>query len=122
MIRLSLSKYISNFFKVDEIVPPPLQGFIAVEAKTDFISKNIFQGLCNPIDKIVAQYEYNALTQLNGSCDLPFGFNLKYINNGFDCSYFLKTSDNIISGSEYFKEGDIEKNFQNIISKLKNHI
>tara|TARA_B000000532_G_scaffold238671_1_gene227358 strand:- start:621 stop:1505 length:885 start_codon:yes stop_codon:yes gene_type:complete len=122
VIRLSLSKYISNFFKVDEIVPPPLQGFIAVEAKTDFISKNIFQGLCNPIDKIVAQYEYNALTQLNGSCDLPFGFNLKYINNGFDCSYFLKTSDNIISGSEYFKEGDIEKNFKNIISKLKNHI
>ena len=122
VIRLSLSKYISNFFKVDEIVPPPLQGFIAVEAKTDFISKNIFQGLCNPIDKIVAQYEYNALTQLNGSCDLPFGFNLKYIDNGFDCSYFLKTSDNIISGSEYFKEGDIEKNFQNIISKLKNHI
>ena len=122
VIRLSLSKYISNFFKVDEIVPPPLQGFIAVEAKADFNSKNIFQGLCNPIDKIVAQYEYNALTQLNGSCDLPFGFNLKYINNGFDCNYFLKTSDNIISGSEYFKEGDIEKNFKNIISKLKNHI
>ena len=122
VIRLSLSKYISNFFKVDEIVPPPLQGFIAVEARADFNSKNIFQGLCNPIDKIVAQYEYNALTQLNGSCDLPFGFNLKYINNGFDCNYFLKTSDNIISGSEYFKEGDIEKNFQNIISKLKNHI
>ena len=122
VIRLSLSKYISNFFKVDEIVPPPLQGFIAVEAKADFNSKNIFQGLCNPIDKIIAQYEYNALTQLNGSCDLPFGFNLKYINNGFDCSYFLKTSDNIISGSEYFKEGDIEKNFKNIISKLKNHI
>jgi len=122
VIRLSLSKYISNFFKVDEIVPPPLQGFIAVEAKADFNSKNIFQGLCNPIDKIVAEYEYNALTQLNGSCDLPFGFNLKYINNGFDCSYFLKTSDNIISGSEYFKEGDIEKNFKNIISKLKNHI
>ena len=122
VIRLSLSKYISNFFKVDEIVPPPLQGFIAVEAKADFNSKNIFQGLCNPIEKIVAEYEYNALTQLNGSCDLPFGFNLKYIDNGFDCSYFLKTSDNIISGSEYFKEGDIEKNFQNIISKLKNHI
>ena len=122
VIRLSLSKYISNFFKVDEIVPPPLQGFIAVEAKANFNSKNIFQGLCNPIDKIVAEYEYNALTQLNGSCDLPFGFNLKYINNGFDCSYFLKTSDNIISGSEYFKEGDIEKNFKNIISKLKNHI
>ena len=122
VIRLSLSKYISNFFKVDEIVPPPLQGFIAVEAKADFNSKNIFQGLSNPIDKIIAQYEYNALTQLNGSCDLPFGFNLKYINNGFDCSYFLKTSDNIISGSEYFKEGDIEKNFKNIISKLKNHI
>lgn len=122
VIRLSLSKYISNFFKVDEIVPPPLQGFIAVEARADFNSKNIFQGLSNPIDKIIAQYEYNALTQLNGSCDLPFGFNLKYINNGFDCSYFLKTSDNIISGSEYFKEGDIEKNFKNIISKLKNHI
>ncbi len=122
VIRLSLSKYISNFFKVDEIVPPPLQGFIAVEARADFNSKNIFQGLSNPIDKIIAQYEYNALTQLNGSCDLPFGFNLKYIDNGFDCSYFLKTSDNIISGSEYFKEGDIEKNFQDIISKLKNHI
>ena len=122
VIRLSLSKYISNFFKVDEIVPPPLQGFIAVEARADFNSKNIFQGLSNPIDKIIAQYEYNALTQLNGSCDLPFGFNLKYIDNGFDCSYFLKTSDNIISGSEYFKEGDIEKNFQNIIRKLKNHI
>ena len=122
VIRLSLSKYISNFFKVDEIVPPPLQGFIAVEARADFNSKNIFQGLSNPIDKIIAQYEYNALTQLNGSCDLPFGFNLKYIDNGFGCSYFLKTSDNIISGSEYFKEGDIEKNFQNIISKLKNHI
>ena len=40
VIRLSLSKYISNFFKVDEIVPPPLQGFIAVEAKADFNSKN----------------------------------------------------------------------------------
>ena len=122
VIRLNLSKYISNFFKVDEIVPSPLQGFIAIEAKTDFNSKNIFRRLCNPIDKIIAQYEYNALNQLNGSCDLPFGFNLKYINNGFDCSYFLKTSDNIISGSEYFKEGDIEKNFKNIISKLKNHI
>ena len=122
VIRLSLSKYISNFFKVDEIVPPPLQGFIAVEAKADFNSKNIFQGLYNPIDKIVAQYEYNALTQLNGSCDLPFGFNLKYINNGFECSYFLKTSDNIITGTEYFKKEDIEKNFQNIIGKLKKHI
>ena len=122
VIRLSLSKYISNFFKVDEIVPPPLQGFIAVEARADFNSKKIFQRLSNPIDKIIAQYEYNALTQLNGSCDLPFGFNLKYINNGFDCSYFLKTSDNIITGTEYFKKEDIEKNFQNIIGKLKKHI
>ena len=117
-----MSKYISNFFKVDEIVPSPLQGFIAIEAKTDFNSKNIFRRLCNPIDKIIAQYEYNALNQLNGSCDLPFGFNLKYINNGFDCSYFLKTSDNIITGTEYFKKEDIEKNFQNIIGKLKKHI
>ena len=122
VIRLNLSKYISNFFKVDEIVPSPLQGFIAIEAKTDFNSKNIFRRLCNPIDKIIAQYEYNALNQLNGSCDLPFGFNLKYINNGFDCSYFLKTSDNIITGTEYFKKEDIEKNFQNIIGKLKKHI
>ena len=39
VIRLNLSKYISNFFKVDEIVPSPLQGFIAIEAKTDFNSK-----------------------------------------------------------------------------------
>ena len=59
---------------------------------------------------------------MNGSCDLPFGFNLKYINNGFDCSYFLKTANNIISGKEHFGMEDIEKNFQNIMGKLKSNI
>ena len=122
VIRLDLSVHISNFFKVEEIVPPPLQGFIAVEAKVGFNFKNMFEGLCNPVEKIIAQYEYSALSQLNGSCDLPFGFNLKYINNGFDCSYFLKTANNIISGKEHFGMEDIEKNFQNIMGKLKSYI
>ena len=122
VIRLNLSDHISSFFKVEEIVPPPLQGFIAVEAKVGFNFKNIFEGLCNPVEKIIAQYEYSALSQLNGSCDLPFGFNIKYTNKGFDCSYFLKTANNTISGKEHFNREDIEKNFQNIMGKLKSNI
>ena len=42
-----------------------------------FSLKSLFYGLSENNDKFIAKYESKALLLLNGSCDLPFGFNIR---------------------------------------------
>ena len=120
--RLGLTKHISYHFDFDEIIPSPLQGYIAIESRKDFSLKSLFYGLSENNDKFIAKYESKALLLLNGSCDLPFGFNIRNFNSDFQCRFFLKSKDNVYSGSEILKKENFDKNFNNIIKNISSHI
>jgi hydroxymethylbilane synthase len=118
LIRLGLTSKITSFFSADEIVPSPLQGFIAIEARKDSDLASIFSLFCSDIDKIISKYERRVLTSLNGSCFLPFGFNLVNYKEEFICSYFLNSNDQTIKDSVIIKNENIDYEIDSIIAKL----
>ncbi len=118
LIRLELTPKITSFFSVEDMVPSPLQGFIAIEARKDSHLINMFSLFSSRIDKIISKYERKALTSLNGSCFLPFGFNLVNYKKDFICSYFLNNNEQTIKDSVIIKNENIDYQVDSIIAKL----
>lgn len=118
LIRLNLKTDITSFFSVEEMVPSPLQGFIAIEARKDSGLTNIFSLFSSDIDKIVSKYERRALTSLSGSCFLPFGFNLMNYKKDFICSYFLNNNQKTIKNSIVIKRESIDYEIDSVITEL----
>lgn len=118
LIRLGLTSKISSFFPTEKMVPSPLQGFIAIEARKDRDLANLFSPFCSDIDKVISKYERRALVSLNGSCFLPFGFNLMNYKKDFICSYFLNNNQKTIKNSVIIKNESIDYQIDSIISEL----
>ena len=80
--RLGLEKYIVEYLNVNDFIPAPSQGVIALEINKD----------CSNIDKILAKInhqqsmicvtaEKSFLKNINGGCHLPFACYANIINN-----------------------------------------
>src|SRR6056300_1273346 len=100
------------------MVPSPLQGFIAIEARKYRDLANLFSPFCSDIDKVISKYERSALVSLNGSCFLPFGFNFMNYEKDFICSYLLNNNQKTIKNSVIIKNESIDYQIDSIISEL----
>ena len=116
--RLGLSEYITEYFSISDLVPSPLQGFIAIEAKKGGSFNDFFKNFVSSNDLLIARLERKALELLNGSCDLPFGFNIQYKNSKFICSYFIKYNNECISGEKELDEKSINDDVLSLIKKI----
>ncbi|MDA4127220.1 MAG: hydroxymethylbilane synthase [Thaumarchaeota archaeon] len=73
--RLGRSDRITQYFDIDEIVPAPCQGTIALEAREDDqVILRLLRVLDNTEVRTVATCERSFATRLGGDCDIPVGF------------------------------------------------
>ena len=72
--RLGLEKKITYCFSVDEIVPAPCQGMLAIEVKaSNKLLLDIIKGIEDPITTIQYQAERTFMKEINGGCHIPMG-------------------------------------------------
>lgn len=72
--RLGLEKRITQFFSVDEVVPAPGQGVIAIEAvASDLQALRLARRLDHPRTRLCAECERLFLAALGGGCATPLG-------------------------------------------------
>lgn len=72
--RLGLEKKITYCFSVDEIVPAPCQGMLAIEVKANNkLLLDIIKGIEDPITTIQYQAERTFMKEINGGCHIPMG-------------------------------------------------
>lgn len=73
--RLGLADRITQYFDIDELVPAPCQGTIALEAReNDQVTLRLLGALDNEEVRTVSACERSFATRLGGDCDLPVGF------------------------------------------------
>ena len=73
--RLGLAGRITQYFDVDELVPAPCQGTIALEAREDDqVTLRFLGALDNKEVRTVSACERSFATRLGGDCDIPVGF------------------------------------------------
>jgi hydroxymethylbilane synthase len=73
--RLGRADRITQYFDIDEIVPAPCQGTIALEAReNDQETLGLLRVLDNKDVRTVSACERSFATRLGGDCDIPVGF------------------------------------------------
>jgi hydroxymethylbilane synthase len=76
--RLGRGDRITQYFGVDELVPAPCQGTIALEARgEDKDTLRLMEAIDDKHVRRVADCERSFATRLGGDCDVPVGFNAK---------------------------------------------
>lgn len=118
--RLELTNLISEIFNVDSIVPPPLQGFLAIEACEDSDLTKFFENFSSEESVLISNYERQFLKDLELDCDYPAGFCMQlHGSNQFSFNYFLKGPNKEIKKSEIFPFSDLLKQYSMMIDLLK---
>ncbi len=117
--RLGLDSYVSEIFPVDVIVPSPLQGFLAIEAREDSDFIKLFESFSSEESVLISNYERQFLKDLNLGCEYPAGFCMQAEKNKFTFNYFLKGSENEIKRKEIFDYSDLSKQYSKMIDKLR---
>ncbi len=73
--RLGKADRITQYFAIDELVPAPCQGTIALEAREDDpVTLGLLGALDNKEVRTVSTCERSFATRLGGDCDIPVGF------------------------------------------------
>jgi len=116
--RLDLEQNISQIFSVEEIVPSPLQGFVAVEAMQDTDLAKYFHNFSDEKSLIISNYERRFLKDLELNCDFPAGFCFEIFKDKFRFNYFLKGYKKTIKEAVEFNYSDLNKNYSEMLKKL----
>tara|TARA_B100001996_G_C18563245_1_gene555428 strand:- start:78 stop:962 length:885 start_codon:yes stop_codon:yes gene_type:complete len=117
--RLGLDSYVSEIFPVDVIVPSPLQGFLAIEAREDSDFIELFESFSSEESVLISNYERQFLKDLNLGCEYPAGFCMETDNSKFTFNYFLKGPKEEIKRKEIFDYSDLSKQYSKMIDKLR---
>ena len=117
--RLNLDNEVAEIFNTDVIVPSPLQGFLAIEAREDSDLIDLFENFSSEESVLISNYERQFLKDLNLGCDYPAGFCMEVTDNKFTFNYFLKGNRDVVKKSETFNYSDLSKQYSKMIDKLK---
>ncbi|MFT4718415.1 MAG: hydroxymethylbilane synthase [Rickettsiales bacterium] len=109
--RLGLEDRVSQIFSIDEFLPAPAQGVIAVQArKNDHHVRSLAKKFNDSKTRIEVDAERLFLRLLDGSCKTPIAAFCKIDNDEVDFRAFVASLD----GSKIFK--------LNFSSKINDHI
>lgn len=96
--RLNLEKLISYIFPIEELVPAPGQGAIAIQTRKHSFLTNLLKKLDNPIYRKEIEIEREFMGILNLGCSFPLGANAQIKNNQTILSYFVFINNKIFKG------------------------
>ena len=116
--RLKLENYISQAFPVNELVPAPLQGFLAIESRSDSDWFKYFQNFSDETNSIISNYERRFSKDLNLSCELPIGFCIQINDKKILFSYFIKGSKGNIKKHFESHYDELDSAYNNILSEI----
>jgi hydroxymethylbilane synthase len=72
--RLGLEARISSYFEIDEMIPAPAQGILAIEIReNDSVIEEVVSKIHHKETEIQAAAERAFLGAINGSCHIPMG-------------------------------------------------
>ncbi|MCS7165305.1 MAG: hydroxymethylbilane synthase [Candidatus Calescibacterium sp.] len=107
--RLNLEKLISYIFPIDEMVPAPGQGAIAIQTRKQSFLTELMRKLDNPTYREETNLERYFMGLLNLGCSFPLGACCQKKENHTEFHYFLNIHDKI------FKQKIINPNIEQII-------
>ncbi|RDI90524.1 porphobilinogen deaminase [Thermosipho africanus Ob7] len=84
--RLGLEKKITNYFSIEQVVPAPCQGILALEFTSKFLPlfEKVKDEIVDPDTEYVSKIERKVLSISGFDCNTPFGF------------YCEKNDDNLV--------------------------
>ena len=116
--RLELENLISQAFPINELVPSPLQGFLAIESRCDSEWFEYFQNFSDEKNLIISNYERKFLKDLNLDFEFPIGFCIQINDKKISFSYFVKGSKGNIK--KYFESNynELDLGYNKILSEI----
>ncbi len=109
MIRLGLADRISEYLPAEQFVPPPGQGVMAVEMRSDDIEMGQLLGkIDHVVTRACVQAERYFLELLGGGCQLPVGAYAQSQGESLRMTFFMSTP----GGEAVFRDkvnGPVEK-------------
>ena len=117
--RLGLEKHISYIFDYKELVPAPLQGFLAIEARQDQDLSRYFVNLSQKNDSIIANYERQFLKDINLDCDFPVGFSIRINKDKIFYDYFFKGKQGSVKNHLESNINELDLTYNKIIEEIK---
>ena len=112
LVRLGLTERVSEYLSLDEFVPPPGQGVLAVEMRSeDQRIREILARVDHSASRSAATAERGFLEQLGGGCQLPVGSYAQAEGKALQLRVFLAT----IEGGSVFRgefSGSIDAPYQ----------
>jgi hydroxymethylbilane synthase len=94
MIRLGLQDQVTEYLSIEQFVPPPGQGILAVEARAD---DHRMLALLAAIDDSDTRYEATAerafLAELGGGCSVPVGAYAQCIDDEMLMTIYISSED-----------------------------
>lgn len=97
--RLKLEKLISHIFTIEEMVPAPAQGAIALQTRKKSFITQILRKIDNPQYRQETEIERYFMGLMNLGCSFPLGANAqKKENNNIEFHYFVNINNRIYKG------------------------
>ena len=93
LLRLGWEQRISQHFSVDEMVPAPGQGALAVQAKRESAAEELMSALDDPCVAIPVAAERAFLAALGAGCAVPVGAYAAHHTNQYRMRTMLATAD-----------------------------
>ena len=92
--RLGLSNEISEYFNVDDMIPAPAQGTLAIELKSDnYELLDMVNSLSDSTIRDITFLERGFLKKIGGDCHLPIGAYASVTDEGYELRALFGTED-----------------------------
>ncbi|SFI13631.1 hydroxymethylbilane synthase [Pseudobutyrivibrio sp. OR37] len=92
--RLGLSNEISEYFNVDDMIPAPAQGTLAIELKSDnYELLDMVNSLSDSAIRDITFLERGFLKKIGGDCHLPIGAYASATAEGYELRALFGTED-----------------------------
>ena len=92
--RLGLSNEISEYFNVDDMIPAPAQGTLAIEVKSDnYELLEMVNSLSDSTIRDITFLERGFLKKIGGDCHLPIGAYASVTDEGYELRALFGTED-----------------------------
>lgn len=102
LIRLGLKERIAQYFSIEEIMPAPGQGILAIEIRAHDTDTNSLIQHINDIEvEAVATAERTFSAQLGGGCKTPIGAHASIAGKTLTLSGMYADSDGVIARETY---------------------
>ncbi len=121
LIRLNLTNHITEFLPVEQFVPPPGQGVIAIETRSEhsYVTECL-ASIDHPETRTAVTAERLFLSRIGGGCQTPLGAHATITGTNLTLNAFLGSEDGTTTYI-HSETGHIEEE-QTVADKVHTHL